>query len=163
MCTYIQTHSDIQKCVTALKIGQFWNSALRSEPKQIQSMKCFKKWTWHLLSQIEMKIVKYKPNLCNLFLAFSQRFQPLEGCPVFHIHPSAATHSHTQLNWYALPQCAALYKLLHIITVTRYSRIWFLRALIENPCIFPIIHEKLNEKGSSFSIFSQVKFILHSD
>lgn len=93
---HLQTYSDMHKRIAALEACQisFFNSASRSEPKRVRSAECLKKWTWHLLNQIEIKIVKRKPNLRNLLLAFAQRFVLLEGYSVFHRQLSIASHTH---------------------------------------------------------------------
>ena len=93
-CTKVLLHSRPAKFLFFFFFF-FFNSASRSEPKRVQSAECLKKWTWHLLNQIEIKIVKHKPNLRNLPLAFAQRFVPLEGYSVFHRQLSTASHTHT--------------------------------------------------------------------
>lgn len=95
--------------------------ALKSKSQWLLCLECFKTRFWRLLNQTEMKIVRREPNLCNPILAFSRRFETLEGYSIFHRRLFAATHTHTY------------YKLLHIAVVTRRSREQFLLALKENP------------------------------
>lgn len=99
----------------------FLNVALRNKSQRFLCSECFKSRPWRLLNQTEMKIIRREPNLCNPILAFSHRFETLEGYSVFHRWLCAAAHTHTY------------YKLLHIAVVTRRSRERFLPALKENP------------------------------
>lgn len=81
----------------------FWTLHRGANPNKSRARGCFQKWTWHLLNQIEIKIVKYEPNLCNPLVVFSQIFELLEGCSVF---PQTSRH-----------RCAHPLKLIRSTTV----------------------------------------------
>lgn len=115
-----------------------WHCGKNPNNSSAKSVSRHKTGVWHLLNQIEIKIVKYEPNLGNLRLASSLRFKLLEGYSVFHRHLWLQTHIHT-LNPYALPQCASLYKLLHIAVVTSCNEkdftehLWRILLIPSNP------------------------------
>ena len=138
--TYIEAYLDTHKHNIELNVCQLFHSAFRSEPKQIQCKGCYKKWSWHLLNQIEIKIVKYEPNPCNLLLAFLQRFELLQ----FFLFNANLTHIHTlmHLNW-----CSTS---VQIVTYcwSYYIREGFHSAFIENPNLFSVIHDGLDAKVS---------------
>lgn len=127
------------KCFSGAKVCPIFFFFKRCiEEQWILCLECFKTQSWRLLNQTEKKIVRREPNLCNPILAFSWRFEMLEGYSVFHRRLSAAAHTHTY------------YKLLHIAVVTRRSRERFHPALKENPT-YSLQFWILDSKVSSWS------------